>query len=393
MEGVVLTALQAHRSQIVRTLDPAQQAAALRRDSERLGVEPHAWTALRRRNPDLVVFREIHEAISSMAKVRRADRDGQWTLANARPGHLRSQPQSFRAGDRVEPAWDHTTLARRVAEVIAMASVSSASDAVARAAELVWTLVRAQPFLGDNERAALALASMLLARFELPVLSLDVITSDSDFFDALAANTSEPLATYVRRSLWDEALELAEWLRAFPSGDDRWSLAAEHTTLAAMRERARDIDPEQLVQVVEHAVVQLTNGVASGDSGAVRWTPTATHAERLRVAIASARRGRHLCIHRAVHEVRIRIDGTGLDAVVVAGSAGRGLTGAAGLHIAIEIADVPPTTGRASPGLLLVPGESRAEQEARFAEWSPFAIQRALRDSPIYGCALPRVGR
>ncbi len=384
----MLAALQAHRAAVVRALDPAQADAARRRDAEQLGLEAHVWTSLQTRNLDLVVFRELHEAISTGTKVRRADRDGHWVLATARPGHLRSQPQSFRVGDRVEPAWDHNTLARRVAEVIATASGATAIDVVPRVVELVWNLVRAQPFLGDNERVALALASMLLSRFELPMFS-DALAADDDFFAAFAAETTEPLATYVRRTLWDQELQFAEWLHALPSGDERWSLAAEHARLAALRDRSRLVSPEQLGQFVDHAVVHLTDGLAGGDSGAVRRSPTTTHADRLRVAIASARRGRHLCPHRPIHEVRIRLNDVGLEAVVVAGSAGRGLTGAASLHIAFEIAGGAPTTGRASPGLLLVHAESLVDQQSRFAEWSQMAINRAWRDGPISGCSPP----
>lgn len=385
----MLTALQVHRAQVVRALEPAQVDAAHQRDAKLLGLEPHAWNALRARSMDLVLFRDLHEAVSSSAKVRRANREGEWTLANARPGHLRSQPQSFRAGNRVEPAWDHSTLARRVADVIAGASKATAAEVVRRSAELVWTLIRAQPFVGDNERVSLALASMFLARFDLPVLPLDVISSDTDFVDALAADTSESLAAYMRRRLWDEALNFSEWLHAVPPAGGRWSLADEHARLAAVRARVRDIDAAQLEQLVDHAVAQLTNDVAGGDIGAVRRTPTETHADRLRIVLASVRRGRYLCAHRPVHDVRIRIAGSEIDVVLVTGGAGRGLTGAAGLHIAIDILDAAPRTGRGSPGLLLVPGESLVEQHARFAEWIPFALERALRDSPIYGCALP----
>lgn len=384
----MLAALLEHRAHVARTLDPAQAEAAARRDAELLGLDSRSWKEIRARHPDLVLFRELHALVSSTTTVRRADRDGQWALATARPGHLRSRPQSFRAADRVEPAWDHNTLASRVSDVIASASTATASDVMARVAVLVWTLVRAQPFLGDNERVALAIASLIFARLELPVFSLDEVATNDNFLAALAAETSEPLATYLRRTLWDQELQFAEWLHSLPSGDERWSLAAEHAR-AAIRDRGRHVGHEQLVQLVGHVVVHLTQELAGGDSGAVRRTQTGTHAERLRVAIASARRGRHLCPQRHIHEVRIRINDVGLDAVVVAGSAGRGLTGAAGLHIAFEIADVAPATGRASPGLLLVHAERLADQQSRFAEWSPLAIQRAWRDSPIRGCSPP----
>lgn len=378
----MLAALQSFRRDVAKRMDAAQQEATMQRACERIGVDRSTWSLLRTRNLDLAAVRQLHEAISSGGVVRRADRQGEWATANARPGHLRSQPQSFRAATHIEPAWDHNTLARRLAQELSARAAALHTEPLKTVADLVWTVVRAQPFVAENDLLAFALASLLFERVGLPALHTTALIRDAAVTDALAETSSSSLLQFLQRRLWEEELLWVEWFGVH--SDNRRSLADDHVTLTTARALIADDDGEQRENLVAHALLGIRKqlGVASES----RRSRVEDHSARLRIAIASAARGRYVCPHRTLVETRVRLDDRiGVDAVIVAGAAGRGTTGASAIHLAVEFEDVAPTSGRAAPGLILLPNESFADQCHRVDEWAPFAMSVALRDSPLYG--------
>lgn len=375
-----MLSLAAYYSRVSTGLDPRQRALAERYTATRVGLDLEAWSTLLAGNPDLALLRELHRlTCAGIARVRRADKTGAWTVANTRPGHLRSQAQSFRAGEHVEPAWDHNSLARHVTEQIAAAR--AVDDPIAASAQLVWSLSRAQPFLGRNETTALAFAARRIHDAKLPVPDLATIEHDPAFARALAAPSPAPLRALFARAVWDAALAFAEWLAPAHDETARWTLADEHASCETARARVRAVADAELAAVVELAVTAMPAALVTRLAvGAPLRIPTATYGDRLRATVESARRGRHLCVHRPLHALRWPV-ASGLDAILVAGTAGRGLTGAAALHVALAIGDI--ATGHIAPGLLLLPDETTTERASRFATWLPEAVDQIIRDSPL----------
>jgi len=390
--------LRHHARRVEAMLSPAQRALLRQREAEHLAIDAPSWTALRGVPFDLVLLRDAHRAIAARPTqrvdrrnggaqpVRRAGPDGRWAVSAPRVGKLRSQPQSFRVGDHVEPAWDHNTLTRRLAALLNATYAAVAGDPIGQIASFVWTLARAQPFVGSNERTALVLAARLLSATDLPVLHVAAVEQDPAFTSALIAPTPEPLAAFLTRVLWDEALALAEWL-AIPAPSDaaRWTLTDEHAALGAARARVPSVEPAVLAALVDRAVAVITpflEEYAGATVGAAVRTPLPTFADRLRVSVDSARRGRYLCPHLPLHDVRWSLHAGGLDAVLIAGTAGRGLAGASAIHFALEPPALPHHAGRPAPALLVIPDEATADQQRRLAAWTTFAVRDALFDGP-----------
>jgi hypothetical protein len=358
------------------TFDLAQRDALVGREASACGLSATDWAELCAANVDLAQLRTIHRMVSGHdAKVRRADRDGEWTLSSARAGHLRSQPQSFRAGDVMLPAWDHATLARRTSDVIAAAKVRAATEPADALATLVWTLVRAQPFAGRNEQAALVLAMRLAHDLALPVASVEACELDPVFARTLAAPEPDELAAYLTRVLWDDGLAFAEAL-SLGEAPTR-TLAEEHAALSAARARVHAIPGGELAGFAASAVAATTAALVPL-FGEVAAQPVVIegHAGRLAVALASAARGRVLSPHLPISAWRWALDeASGLEALLVVGSPGRGLSGATSVHLSLG--------GMPAPGLLLVPDEDAAARVERFARWIGEALVRALDASPL----------
>ncbi len=189
--------------------------------------------------------------------------------------------------------------------------------------------------------------------------------------------------------MWDEALAFAEWL-AIPAPADasRWTLADEHAALEAARARVPSVEPAVLAALVDHtlaAIRPFLEPYVGATVGAAVRTALPTFADRMRVSIDSVRRGRYLCPHLPLHHMCWRVHAGGLDALLVAGAAGRGLSGAAAIHFALEPAATPHHAGRATPALLIIPDEATADQQHRLAAWVTYAVQQALVDSPRPG--------
>ena len=343
---------------------------------ERAGLNPEVWSAACAHGVDAALLRDLHRAVCGEAgQVRRADRDGAWGLVAARAGHLRSQPQSFRIGEHVEPAWDPATLARRVGAVLSEAARTACEDPIGAAATAVWSLARTQPFLGANEQVALVLAARILHAADLPVPSVEELAASPQLAAALIDPEPRALAAVLARAVWDEALVVAELVAPTSSGD---TLAAEHAALVAARARS-SIPP---LGSLLFAIAPLLASALRADGEHASSTPSA-FGDRLALAIAAAGRRRHLCPHWPIHELRWRIEpATSLDAVLVAGAPGRGITGAGALHFAIEVAGIAATSGKPAAGILILPDEAPADLHGRITAWIPTAIERALADAP-----------
>ncbi|MGE3455482.1 MAG: hypothetical protein AB7O24_10255 [Kofleriaceae bacterium] len=168
-----LTELSAFCRRVAAELSPAQQAMLRARDAERLAITATEWTAILGHNVDVALLREVHRAVTgALPMTRRADAAGEWDAVPSRAGHVRSQPQSFRLGSYVERAWEHSTLKRRMAELLNAVVAASPRQPVTQAARAVWAVTRAQPFAGDNVRVALVVASRMLASAGLPVVGV-----------------------------------------------------------------------------------------------------------------------------------------------------------------------------------------------------------------------------
>jgi hypothetical protein len=377
--------LRTYLQRIDALLVPAHRAALRARAAERLGIASAAWEAIVGGNVDGALLRAIHRAVTAeRATIRRATPEGSWTIAPARAGHLRSKPQSFRAGEHVEAAWEHATLKRAVAELIDATAAGFASAPVARAANLIWSLARAQPFAGDNERVAMVLASRLLHGIGLPTLAVGETMGDPAFEAAMCAASADDLERYLAAAIWDEALAFAEAL-SLSASTERWSLRDEHLALAEARRRAHTIAPAELGAIASAAADLIAAragerlGIALAPAN--RSAPSA-FADRLRLAMEAGGRGHLVSPHSEISELRWSADAaTGLDLVVVIGAPGRGITGAASVHAALELRGVP--TPWSAPAILFVPGEPPGDRNRRLAAWAPRAMDRILRNSPI----------
>jgi hypothetical protein len=385
---LTVEALRAYLHRVDGMLLAAYREALRARAAERLGIARTTWEAILAGNLDGARLREIHRAVTGeRSTIRYAQLDGGWAIAPARAGHLRSRPQSFRAGEHVEAAWDHTTLKRRLAELLNGTAAAFACAPVMCAAQLIWSLTRAQPFAGDNERVALIAVSRLLHGAGLPTLAVTEIMNDPAFEAAVSAATAddrEELECYLATAIWDEALALAEVL-TLPASIERWSLRDEHLALDQARRRARTIaqtEVEALASTAADAIaarVGVRLGLALGD--AKRSAPSAL-ADRLRLAMEAVGRGHPVCPHLEISEQRWSVDGpTGLALVVMIASPGRGITGAVSIQAALELRGVP--TPWRSPALLFVPDEPPSERNRRLSAWIPRAMDRMLQNSPI----------
>lgn len=361
-------------------LPPEQQSHVREREADRLAMAAPDWSSLCAMPIDLVMVREAHRYVSKKASVRRADREGEWTVASSQAGKLRSQPQSFRVGDHVEPAWDHGSLKRRLADLVNTTRDAAVTDPLAAAASLVRGFARAQPFLGENERVALVVASLLLRSATLPALHAEAVESAPAFARALVAPDDEPMVRLLAEAVWQEALELVESIAVTPSR--RWTLAAEHAALNAARARASSMTDAHLVElceVVEQALAPQLQALF-GSAEATHCAVHASFSARASAAIRAVYRGRQICAQRSIVEMRWSFGA--LDAVLVVALAGRGISGAASAHVAFELPSLPANTRRA-PGLLLLPDEAHGDLERRLTGWLPSAIDEARRGSPL----------
>lgn len=336
---------------------------------------------------DLAFLKELHRAVvGNQESVRRTLVDGSSILADAQPGHVRTKPQAFRVGDHIERAWEQGELKSGLTVLFRDVAPLLASEPVRAAAHLLWSLSRAQPFTGLNERTSLVLASWVLRRAGLPTLHVESIERDPDFGAALAAATANDrsaLERYLEDKVWDEALVLVEAVVPVPPQDaTRWTLADEHAASAVARARATKLSSEELAAFVADLSTLIEQApLPVRLAGAVRESVD-THAARLSGAWASAVRGRRLCPHEPMTITRWSIESAlGLGLTLVVGAAGRGMTGASSAHLALEIADHP--TPGPSLALLLIPDESREARNARTAAWLPRALRRAVELSPL----------
>ncbi|MDX2091710.1 MAG: hypothetical protein SFX73_27870 [Kofleriaceae bacterium] len=380
-----MRALLAYMDRVDASLTSAHRERARQREAHQLGLAPEAWGAILTANLDLALLREIHRAVTgARPTIRRADKGGRWTIAAARAGHMRSQPQAFRAGERIAPAWDHGTLKRQLAH--AMSESLRLPEPVARAATLIWNVARAQPFLGDNERVAMVLGARVLRSAGLPAPAIGALERDEAFANALVEADAEQRTTleqYVRTALWDEALAFAEWFAAVPDDPHgRWSLRDEHAAAVRARQNTLTFAEGELAAIAAQAADALlprvgeTLGIQLGEP---KFVVPVRDADRLRLAIEATGRGRRVCPHAPMRELRWRVDEvTGLELVLVVGVVGQGLTGAAAIHAALEHPGVP-TTGVAR-AVLLVPGEPTGEREQRVIAWAA-EVAAAFQDA------------
>ncbi|MGE0551725.1 MAG: Fic family protein [Kofleriaceae bacterium] len=331
---------------------------------------------------DLDLLRAIHLAVTGRpSNVRRANEDGSWGIVAPKPGRLRSRPQAFRMGDHIERAWDHVTLRRNLADLLRSVRADDGNPFL-EAARVMWTVLRAQPFLGLNERTALVLAGRMLHAVGLPVFHVVAVEHDPDFARAVIRDHHDALAGVIERAGWQEALEFAEWLGLPPSG--RWSLRDEQQALAVARSRVIHIDPGGVEEVVRYLAVKLRDELRDRLHTAVEPCEVAKlqHQEhRLEASIASARSGRYVCAQLPVTRLRWVVSSAhGLVAEVVIGSAGRGITGAVSIHMSLGIVNVATPH---APSMLLVPAETEAERRRRIDSWIARALPVAIGACPL----------
>jgi hypothetical protein len=361
-----MTVLQAFLRRLEGTFSDSQRRVR-EREAERLEIDATAWASLCSMNLDLLVVREAHRSASTLASVRRADREGEWELVSAQPGKLRSHPQSFRVGAHVEPAWDHATLRHRVAELVNTTRDAAGADPVRAIARFIRSFVRAQPFLAQNERVALIVASAVLRSLGLPAMAARETERVPEFRAALIAADESVMERFLEAALWSEALALAEWLFLTPL-NPRWTLADEHAALASARvpmDLASAMD--QLVGIVEPLL---------DASQAPRRNVHTTFGERARAATDAAYRGHPICPQHSILETRWPLP-DGRDAVLVIALAGRGIAGASSVHLSIEHPRV--VAAGIAPALLLPLDETPTNRGERLATWAPSALQRSGR--------------
>ena len=330
------------------------------REAERLELESSHWSALRAMNVDLLMVREAHRSVSRLSSVRRADREGEWDLVSAQPGKLRSHAQSFRMGTHVEAAWDHATLRHRVAELVNDTRREAATDPVSAVARFIHAFVRAQPFLGQNERVVVVVASVLLRSLGLPALSR-ATERLPEFTTALVAEANNDLIRFVEATLWTEALALVEWLPAGAS--PRQTLADEHAALVSAR--------------VPIEIAPLADLIATGFEpllGPPRsQIEHETFADRARAARDAAFRSHPICPQHSIVEARWSVNDE-RDAVLVVGLAGRGFAGATSAHFSVEH---PRVVATAAPAILLPLHESADHRAGRLSSWTTKTVRRA----------------
>jgi hypothetical protein len=356
---------------------------------ERAGVDVDRWrgSAL-----DVALLKALHTAVvGDRESVRRVLADGSSILAVAQPGHVRTKPQAFRVGDYVVPAWEQGRLKSALVELCRDVTPLLAREPVHAAAWLVWSLARAQPFTGLNERLALTLASWVLRSADLPSLDVEKIERNPRFGDALIANDCRALERYLADEVWDEALRLVEAsapaLSQPTQPTQRSTLSDEHAAATASRERATKLARHELTAFIDDAVGWIERQVPSQFDLALvdrRRAPLATHAERQTCAWQAATRGRHICPHEWIEVARWSVASAakaGLELLFVVGAAGRGTTGAASAHIALELGDQP--VAGSAPAMLLVVGEGPEDRHVRTTSWLERAMPRAIEQCPL----------
>jgi hypothetical protein len=352
---------------------------------ERAGVDVDRW---RGAALDVSLLKALHTAVvGDREYVRRVLADGCSILAAAQPGHVRTKPQAFRVRDHVALAWEQGRLKSGLVELCRDVTPLLARDPVRAAAWLVWSLARAQPFTGMNERAALTLASWVMRSADLPSLNVENIERDSRFGDALIAEDRGPLERYLCDEVWQEALRLTEAeAPAPPPPTQRWTLADEHATANRSRERATKLAHHELAAFVDDVVGWIEREVPRRFElplGQARRVLLETHDARQTCAWQAAARGRHICPHEPIAVVRWAVaSATNIELVLVVGATGRGTTGAASAHLAIELAEQPPAAGSA-PAMLLIPTQDRDERQVRATAWLEGALPRAIEQCPL----------
>jgi hypothetical protein len=379
----LMTILAVYNKSIASSLTEGQQLLVEARAAARLGISLDAWRVIRSGTVSVELLREIHIAGTGRpANVRRADENGIWMMVTPKPGRLRSRPQSLRIGDHVEAAWDHNTLRKRLAELLRVAAIEMDGSPFEIVARTTWSLLRAQPFLGLNERTALLVAARLLHAIGFPVLPVSALEHDKDFASAACASDHGLLAEVFERAVWGEALDFAEWL-PLSRETPRWSLHDEQRALATARERAPRVDAVVIDEVIDQLAnkipAQLATQLAMSVEDCVLSRPDA-YSERLSIAVTSARCGRFICPQQPISHLRWNVSSTPLAAQVVIGSAGRGLTGAVSVHLALGIGEV---LGRSPPTILLVPGETSLERSQRIDSWIGRAVAGAIANAPV----------
>ena len=360
------------------------------RDAARAGLDAATWRTVRGMEVDLALLRALHRAASAGHDVaRRARIDGQWIVGPANAGELRTKPQAFRLGDHVEVAWPPGALKGGLARLLRDAAAELAADPPAYAARAVWTLSRAQPFIARNERVALMLASRCLRGAGLPGLPVDDIERDPAFGAALiAANADDrgPLARYLAAAIWDAALAWAEWIGVPPPPDPaRWTLADEHVALEAARRHAMRIPDAELDALLAHAAERVRPAITARLGTTLgpceRWRP-GEHGQRLAIAVASAHRGRRLCPHEPIAVLRWPVaGGLGVEVALVAGAAGRGVTGAIAMYLTIALRDA--IGAGVAPGFLAIVDEPAQARAERLDGWLDAAIAQVIERGPL----------
>ncbi len=339
---------------------------------------------------DLACLADVHRAVvGDRESVRRILADGSSILAPAQPGHVRTKPQAFRAGDYVERAWEQGVLRSGLGDLFRTVTPLVADDPVRAAAQLVWALSRAQPFTGMNERVALVLASSVLRRAGLPVLDIERIERDPAFEAALVVASVDDrsgLERYLVDAIWDEALALVETVAPVPPPEaPRWTLADEHAAAAGARARATRLSADELTAFVDDASTMLERdrSVRCGIMlGPARREWLESHTARLACAWEAAIRGRRLSPHAPMIVARWTVAcAHGIELKLVTGDTGRGMTGAAAAHLALEAPGDP--VAQPSLGILLVADESRDARHARTGAWLDRALAGAIRQCPL----------
>jgi hypothetical protein len=359
---------------IAATSTAAEQTRLVERDATRLGIAAAAWRELRAARVDLALLRAIHRAVTGGRDTSRyADAIGTWTIARARAGHLRSRAQTFRAAQHREPAWDPATLRRRLADTIVEAL--ALEEPLAQAAALAWTVARAQPFVGDNERVGLVLGARILCAAGLPSLRVEGIERDRDYASALAADAPDVVQAYLERAMWDEARELAESLAVEPPGaGGRWSLADQHATAERRRAATNTFTRAELEAIIACACRVLIPAAATALRAPLEQAELTVHtlpSARLDAVARAARRGFRISPHLDVYEMRWALENAAL--VLSAGAPGQGLSGAATLHLGMDLGGV--VSPRAARALLITPSEDPAERARRIEAWGLRAVE------------------
>jgi hypothetical protein len=380
-----MKALRSFLARVDAAQRPAGRERALAREATYVGVDRETWSGLRGADLGLPLLRDLHRAISgSQPRVRRADRDGRWVLAEARPGWIRTKPQSFRSGDHVESAWEQGALKAGLGRLLHEVGPGLAEEPARHGAHLVWSLTRAQPFAGHNEQLALVALSWCLRRAGWPALPVVDVERDAGFVDALAVASADrgPLERYLASALWTEALRYVEWLGPVVT-DEHWTLAGEHRMLAAIRADVLSVPRPDVEAFAERASTEVAAALAAQLAIAIEgagWAWLADPSLCRQLAWESAGRGRWLCPQQALLVVAWRLGDTGVDARLIVGAAGRGMSGALTAHLVIG----PPAPGAdAAPAFLLIPDEAADERDRRFQVWAALAVDAARRGSAL----------